>query len=197
LINYCHISEAGVFLNGEQLNRIDAVDVSDDWKKQVYKQLKMDYPKFYKMDDLSKMTLLSIELLKQKVAFDKFEDDAVSILFANSKSSAYTDSQFIKSYAETSPSPSLFVYTLPNITTGELAIYMKWYGESKFFIQNEFTAFPINDLLRIEQRKGAKACLIGWVEKTEEKETCSLFFIEDIKTTNEQEIFKLYNQTQR
>ena len=30
------------------------------------------------------------------------------------------------------PSPALFVYTLPNIVTGEIAIRNKYYGETSF-----------------------------------------------------------------
>lgn len=192
MINYCNISKLGVFLNGQQLELFSSDFELVDWKKQLYKKLKIDYPKFYKMDDLSKMSLLSIEILKQKVSFETFADDEISILFANSKSSTFTDSQFIESYTKAAPSPSLFVYTLPNITTGELAIYMKWFGESKFFIQKNFNSMPIDSLLAIEKRRGAKACLIGWVERTEEQETCNLFFIENLESANQEIIFNLY-----
>ena len=64
-----------------------------------------------------------------------------------------------------SPSPSLFVYTLPNIVIGELCIRHKIKGEHAFFVAEVFNATFIcqyvNDLMATGK---IETCAIGWVE---------------------------------
>ena len=61
------------------------------------------------------------------------------------------------------PSPSLFVYTLPNIVTGEIAIRHKFYGETCFYIlENKEQLFELaNNQVQLTK---LSAALIGWVE---------------------------------
>ena len=70
-----------------------------------------------------------------------FKDDEIALLFGNNHSSAETDIQFSNSYKDgNSASPALFVYTLPNILIGEIAIRNKWYGENLFTVYPKFNA---------------------------------------------------------
>ena len=137
IIGSCKISKKGVFVNAEC--REDLTLTSDDWKKELYTSLGLDYSKFYKMDALAKMTFLAFQLLDEVTDFGDYQDDEIAMLFANTFSSYDTDQKYLESYTtKGSPSPSLFVYTLPNILTGELAIFNKWYGENIFFIHENF-----------------------------------------------------------
>jgi hypothetical protein len=193
LLGSCKISASGVFVN----NNHDAYySVSQiDWKRELYAKLSFDYPKFHKMDTLAKMAFLSFKLLEPKVDLSVFNDDDIVMLFANSSSSHTTDEKFKRSYNESSPSPSLFVYTLPNILTGELAILNKWYGENIFFIQENFNPEFYLEQINFYFSKGLKICLSGWVESGPKGEECFLFIIEnkDGDVTHD-ELYKCYKQ---
>ena len=91
---------------------------------------------------MSKIGIVGVELLKsQNDKIAQYADDQIALVFANKNSSAKTDLKFQKSYQEkNAPSPSLFVYTLPNILIGEIAIKNKWYGENIFTVAENFDA---------------------------------------------------------
>lgn len=119
----------------------------------IYKQCVDDYPKFYKMDGLSRLGFLASELLlqeEQKEAgegcvprFVKRSDRAVVMYNCHSSISADTD--FAHSLGKSDdtegyfPSPSVFVYTLPNIVTGEVAIHNQFQGETQFYVLPQVT----------------------------------------------------------
>ena len=46
------------------------------------------------------------------------------------------------------PSPSLFVYTLPNIVAGEIAIRNKYAGETSAFVLEKYDEKAISELVR-------------------------------------------------
>ena len=63
------------------------------------------------------------------------------------------------------PSPSVFVYTLPNIVIGEIAIRHKIYGESSFYITEKFSAIQIfNSITDIFNTDKISSLLCGWTE---------------------------------
>lgn len=114
---YCQISESACRINGEVVVRKNDQS-QDSWFKQLYKELALEYPKFYKMDMLSQAGVLGFEYIKRQYPelLTAYADDELALLFANQESSADTDIRFKDSYQDKkSPSPSLFVYTLPNI----------------------------------------------------------------------------------
>ena len=181
MMHFCKISAEGVWLNGELY--FSPSEESEDWKKEVYRSLDLAYPKFFKMDDLSKMTILCFEVLKTKLNLELYSDEDISVLLGNSNSSLYTDQLFEHSYTKKQQaSPSLFVYTLPNITTGELAIKNKFYGENMFLIAASFSQMPYLIWVNKELKNYSKACLCGWVEKTIEQEECFLFITDETLT---------------
>jgi hypothetical protein len=180
-----YISPSGAFLNEERKMRFQDAN----WLKEAYQLMALDYPKFYKMDNLSKMTVLATEWIKFTGLLNNLTDDALELLFANTNASQHTDMKFLESYQQLgNPSPSLFVYTLPNILTGELAIRNKWFGENTFFVQPEFDAQLFTDRLYHSSQKETTLCLCGWVDskvntKNEtELEECFLFLVSLNKT---------------
>lgn len=185
-----YISPHGAFLNNELNFKFD----EENWLKECYQKLELDYPKFYKMDNLSKMTVLATEIIKSTNILDNIQDDELELLFANANASQHTDMKFIESYQEAgNPSPSLFVYTLPNILTGELAIKNKWYGENTFFVAPRFNSTLFTERLHHSAQKRTKICLCGWVdstidEKNELKEECFLFLVALNGNENKEEI---------
>lgn len=85
----------------------------------IYKSMEMKYPKFHKMDVQSKVAILAVEMMD--IPFDKWDSFKIAMLFDTQSGSIAADKAFEASRA-TIPSPALFVYTLPNIFMGEIAI---------------------------------------------------------------------------
>lgn len=133
------LSPSGVTVDGKQQ------PVSPDLTA-LYKQFVGDYPKFYKMDGLSRLGFIATELLLQAEADDgnggtpRFTPrDDRALVFFNRSSSVVTDRKYLETIADDNffPSPSLFVYTLPNIVTGEIALRNQYHGETSFFVLAE------------------------------------------------------------
>ena len=135
----------------------------------IYKRYVNDYPKFYKMDPLSRLGFVATELLLQAEGKrrDTPSDDRAVILF-NRSSSIQADQKYLDSIIDPEeyfPSPSVFVYTLPNIVTGEIAMRNHYHGETSFYIIDEKN----DDLMK--QTLGAsfadiktKSMIGGWID---------------------------------
>ncbi|MEO9850662.1 MAG: hypothetical protein ABJH72_25205 [Reichenbachiella sp.] len=108
------------------------------WMAELYRHLKIEYPKFHKMDHLCKLAFLGVELLKESVDCTSFDKDRVALVFENSYASLDTDQKHQKNVQSQKTSPAVFVYTLPNILMGEIAIRNQWYGENLFVLNDEF-----------------------------------------------------------
>ena len=126
-----------------------------------------DYPKFYKMDSLCKLGFVASELLLEAEGAERFverEDRAVVMVGRCASSCAdRTFQNTIQSSEGYYPSPSLFVYTLPNILTGEIAIRNKYHGETSYFVQDtpEYVMELMNQVLRCS---GASSVVGGWID---------------------------------
>lgn len=178
---YCNLRADEALVNGQVVARRDAAS-EDSWFKQIYKQQELAYPKFYKMDVLSQAGYLASELMKRANpgVFDGYADDEIALVFANASSSAETDRRFVQSYeGGGSPSPSLFVYTLPNIVLGEIAILNKWYGENMFAVLPKFAPGFYLDYSEILLASGSRALLCGWLEVTAGSTDVFLFWVEE------------------
>lgn len=112
----------------------------------IYRRCVGDYPKFFKMDPLSRLGFVASELLlgEEKPRKQDCEDRAV-VLYNRSASLAddLLYQETIQDPGNYYPSPAVFVYTLPNIVTGEIAIRNKYYGETAFYVfeDNDEEAF--------------------------------------------------------
>ena len=178
---YCNLRADECLVNGKVVMRRDAGS-EDSWFKQIYKQQELVYPKFYKMDVLSQAGYLASELIKRANPgiMEAYADDEIALVFANASSSAETDRRFVQSYAGGgSPSPSLFVYTLPNIVLGEIAILNKWYGENMFAVLPKFAPGFYLDYSEILLASGSRAVLCGWLEATAGCTDVFLFMVEE------------------
>lgn len=134
-----------------------------DFAKEAYKNLDLQYPKFHKMDNLSKLAFLASEVvLKDKIT------DKTAIVFANKSSSLDTDFKYqesINSVENYFPSPAVFVYTLPNICVGEISIKHQMQTENAFFVLENFDEDFLNQYsLQLLTSKKAESVLCGWVE---------------------------------
>lgn len=158
------------------LQRTHRIEISrDKCEKQgatlstLYKQYIGNYPKFHKMDNLCKLGFVASELLLKEVGEERFveRDDRAIVLF-NRSSSVDVDRKFmdtIKDKDNYFPSPALFIYTLPNIVTGEIAIRNKWHGETSLYIlpmHDEKQEWEILEATCLDPT--ISSILAGWVD---------------------------------
>lgn len=178
ILAHSYVCSEGTFLNGKLVLNTKEEENS---LKSAYQQLGVEYPKFYKMDVLSKMAFIGTELILPFFPKEADLENELQLIFANSSASQYTDNLFVDSYEQLkNPSPSLFVYTLPNIVTGELCIRHKWTGENCFFIEDSFNPAHFCEWAQIALKKGNNCCLCGWVEaKADGEQECFLFLLTD------------------
>ncbi|MGE0638563.1 MAG: 3-oxoacyl-ACP synthase [Bacteroidia bacterium] len=181
--SYCLIRNNQIILNGETLLVKDTQVLFNEFIKSVYDLNASSYLKFFKMDNLCKLAFLASEfLLKNRKLSEQYGAENVSLLFANTSSSLDTDINYyntVKDFA----SPSLFVYTLPNIMLGEISIRNKFKGENAFFVFEHFQAdFLCNYATQLIHEQKAKAVVIGWVELLNENYEAFLCLAEE---TNE------------
>lgn len=142
---------------------------------QLYKAHVGDYPKFYKMDLLGKLGFLAAELLLQcsrdEERFRECDDTAV-VLF-NHSSSIVADREYLASIADAAnffPSPSVFVYTLPNIVTGEIAIRNHYKGATAFYILPDKDEALMQQIITASLRDGhTRKIIAGWVDAMDEE----------------------------
>lgn len=137
----------------------------------LYKQMIGNYPKFYKMDGLSRLGFVASEILLNA---EKGETDKErAIIFFNHSSSIASDRNYKVSINDKNnyfPSPSIFVYTLPNIVTGEIAIRNHFHGETSFFILPDKDERMMKEILQASCRDAqSKSFLTGWIDYEDER----------------------------
>ena len=188
LKSYCRIAGGHVTINGElffksdfssdldknltsnvdrNFNPEEKLRTAHEFFSAVFGRLSVDYRKFYKMDALSKLGFLASELLLADTDRDIPKEDMGIVLF-NRSSSLETDSRYQKTIQDKDnffPSPAEFVYTLPNIVTGEIAIRNKIYGETAFYVMSGFQADMLREAIEnMINFARMKRVLAGWTE---------------------------------
>jgi hypothetical protein len=167
---YSRVLPGKAWRNGEVY--LDAADApaadTQVFLTHLYNRLGVDYRKFFKMDRLSKLGFLAAEMLMNDFDREQPKEDMGIILF-NRSSSLDTDEHFqatiLRDGASYFPSPALFVYTLPNIVTGEIAIRHKIHGETAFYVLPQFRSEPITEIIHSTMSSaGLRYALAGWTE---------------------------------
>lgn len=164
--NTCTIEHSKITVDGNIVFESQS-ETFQEFAKEAYKSLDLSYPKFHKMDNLSKLAFLSAETIL------KDEDHSrTAIVFANRSSSLDTDFKYQESINDQDnfyPSPAVFVYTLPNICVGEISIKHKMQTENAFFVLDEFDENFLNGYSEQILHSGkANKVLCGWVELYQE-----------------------------
>ena len=137
----------------------------------IYKQEIGDYPKFHKMDFLSRLAFVAAEKALSN-SLPLREGWGGSLILFNHSSSIIADRQFLSTISDKDncfPSPSLFVYTLPNITAGEIAIRHHLTGETTFYILPDKDETLMQQILQATLRAtGTTSAICGWVDAESE-----------------------------
>lgn len=165
-----YINPEMVLINGKALAH---KETGSTLLTELYRTHIGDYPKFFKMDTLSKLGFVASELLLQaegKPRFEPCEDRAV--VFFNRSASLQADMAYQATIQDPNnffPSPAAFVYTLPNIVTGEIAIRNKYFGETSFIVLPEHDPqIMAQQLQHAFLDPMTSSILGGWLDCTDE-----------------------------
>ena len=147
------ISPTSVILDGRT---IAVEQTGEKMLVELYRRYVGDYPKFFKMDTLCRLGFIAAEML-----IGAENDVPSAIILANRSASIKDDRDYLATISEGNyyPSPALFVYTLPNIVTGEIAIRHHAQGETSFYILD--TPQQLDAIIAATPFESA---LAGWCE---------------------------------
>ena len=159
-----------------QCTRVDGkswdVETTGSMLTALYKRYVRTYPRFHKMDRLCQLGFVASELLlsQEHPRHESCADRAV-ILF-NHSSSTWADKayqQTIKVGENYFPSPSLFVYTLPNIVCGEIALRNSYHAETTFYIMNSKDEAMMSHILQSAfADQTHQSAIAGWIDYVDE-----------------------------
>ena len=181
LKHFVIITPETVKLNGTDMNHAEQ---GNALLTELYRAYVGDYPKFFKMDTLSKLGFVASEMLLKDEGQERFvpREDRAVVLF-NKTASLQADTNYqatIQDPENFFPSPAAFVYTLPNIVTGEIAIRNKYYGETSFIVLDSCDAqIMARQLMNAFQDPMTQSILGGWLDCNDENHfEARLFLIE-------------------
>lgn len=145
----------------------------------LYREHVGDWPKFFKMDILSRLGFVAVELLLRRVQTlypdMSVDTETCSLILANRSASLKNDTDYRATIEDDNnyyPSPALFVYTLPNIVTGEIAIRHHWFGETLCFVlDSEAELHPLAQASL--HLTSATQAVVGWVECSDSTHYCA------------------------
>ncbi len=155
---------------------IVSADASGLTAEALYTGLKCNYPKFFKMDDLCKWTWLAAEALLRDNDHIGIEKTKTGVILFTGHGCLSADMRFNDSMDI--PSPSLFVYTLPNIMLGEICIRHGFKGEQLCMVTEQFDpgelCFSVDQLF---QNGNMDACICGWADVSSGHPDICLFWV--------------------
>lgn len=142
-----------------------------------------DYPKYFKMDGLCRLGFVATELLLKTLErpITTENGDEVAIVFFNQCGSLCDDVEYQRTIQDPEnyfPSPSVFVYTLPNIVTGEVAIRNHYYGETSFIVIDKAnTKVMAEQLLNVFLDNATQVVVGGWMDCRDSNTFCAQLFM--------------------
>ncbi len=206
--SYAHIKNNRISVNGKIIFDGGSLNSMSEFLTEAYKYLEISYPKFHKMDALCKLGVLCTEVaLKDTLFLSNNPLDKIAVVLSNASSSLETDRQHQHAIEDKSnyfPSPAVFVYTLPNIIIGEIAIKYKITGENAFFVSEKPDADLLVSYTEALFNEEMRAAVCGWVEVDNGAYEAFIFLAEiqentnkniNFKPLNQLTVIELYNQT--
>lgn len=154
------ITPKSVVLDGKQ---IEVSETGERLLVELYRRYVGDYPKFYKMDTLSRLGFIAAEILLKL-------EPVEAVILGNRSASIKNDRDYLKTITDGNyyPSPALFVYTLPNIVTGEIAIRHHIQGETSFYVLDKQE--DLEQIIQSTLNSVPSPILGGWCECSDKDE---------------------------
>ena len=172
-------STNGVKVDGHNMTLVER---GRDMLTEIYRQRHTAYPKFYKMDILSRLGFIVAELLMDGLpeaagadAAGTLRDDCAIVVCGHSGSIA-SDRLFQDTIVPDRffPSPAVFVYTLPNIVTGEIAIRHHIVAETACYLLPQRDDDMVRLLARTAcETKTVKTVMALWLEAPSDNCFCA------------------------
>ena len=161
--HYIEITPASVVLDGQP---VVVSETGDKMLVELYRRYAGDYPKFFKMDTLCRLGFVAAEILLKEQTTKSDLHKPTAIILANRSASIKNDKDYLATISDGNyyPSPSLFVYTLPNIVTGEIAIRHHIQGETAFYILDNLEQLELIVQSTITNDQSPITVLCGWLE---------------------------------
>ncbi len=116
------------------------------------------------MDDQCKLGYVAAEKLLQGIDLE-YDTTRTALVLTNHAASLNTDlkhQQLLNAHEVASP--AVFVYTLPNIVSGEICIRHHIQGENTFFVQDSPDGFAREYAALLLHRGIADRVVLGWCE---------------------------------
>ena len=154
------ITPKSVVLDGKQ---IEVSETGERLLVELYRRYVGEYPKFYKMDTLSRLGFIAAEILLKI-------EPVEAVILGNHNASIKNDRDYLKTITDGNyyPSPALFVYTLPNIVTGEIAIRHHIQGETSFYVLDKQE--DLEPIIHATINNVPSPILGGWCECSDKDE---------------------------
>ena len=135
------------------------------------------------MDPMAKLGFIASEMLLGRFEDRKKDREDMAVILFGKTASLCDDmlyQQSIQNPDEYYPSPSLFVYTLPNIVTGEIAIRNRYYGETSFYVLEHKDENVMDSMVEMAfQDEATRSVITGWLECPDEEHfECDLKIME-------------------
>lgn len=168
----------------------------------LYRSKGIDYPKFFKMDALCKAGFLLAEDIVEKCDNELVaHKDNTSVIVFTGNGTLRTDIGFERTIADPDnrfPSPSYFVYTLPNIVAGEIAIRHGFLGESAVYVAEHFLPTQIEGIVS-DTLAVSDNVLVAWIDTVGDSTSAIMFLVshngnEDTPLFNAETLQSIYNQ---
>ena len=154
----------------------------------LYSNLGINYPKFFKMDSLCKLGVIGTELLYKENQELFMKKNRIGIIFQNKSSSLDSDIKHQECIDNNIVSPSIFVYTLPNILIAEISIKYQWNSEGVFFVGKELDHTLLSQYSNVLLKENrTEINLIGWIDVINHECSLSLYIIDSIIKAEELE----------
>ncbi len=163
--HHCRIVDNCIYKDGRLIMESPGSGFAE-FSESAYRHFQLNYPKFHKMDNLSKMGLLASDiLLNNNELLTKLNPETTGVILSNCNSSLDTDLKYNSMLKSGVASPAVFVYSLPNIVIGEICIRNGFKGENSFFISDRYDIpSQVNYINQLFKEKIIDACICGWLE---------------------------------
>ncbi|MDB5228971.1 MAG: hypothetical protein JWN78_3164 [Bacteroidota bacterium] len=197
IVRSCYITQSSLYLNGDR-EYYHPAENFESFAETCYKHFDIRYPKFYKMDNLSKLGFLAAESLLKDFDLSRYIPENIAINIINKNSSIDTDIKYNQLVEKGTSSPAVFVYTLPNIMLGEICIRHNIKGDNLLFVSDRYdTELQYNYTSTLFETNESEICICGYIDYIENNYEAFLFIAEknnqqELSSFTSQNIYQLY-----